>query len=141
MFQTKRKINNGTMMGAVIVGLVFILIAATALIGIIATLISGEYIAYDVLDYIAPIISFVAVLLGCYLTGRISPEKKALSCCVAAAVYFTIIAGVGILFFDGLGGRLIFGILACVLGCAVSILLTIKEKQGRRQSKRSKLHR
>lgn len=129
MIKSKREIRNISMLGNVIISFAVMLVIATILSAVVATLISGEQIDYDALNYVAPITSFVVVFVGCFLSGNMIEGKKALSCGVTATAYFTFITAVGMLFFDGVGRGFVFGLIACCAGCIAAILLCTQDKR------------
>lgn len=129
MTKSKREIRNISMLSNVIISFAAMLVIATILSAVVATLISGEQIGYDALNYVAPITSLVVVFIGCLLSGNMIEEKKALCCGVTATAYFAFITGVGMLFFDGVGSGFIFGLIACCVGCIAAILLCTQDKR------------
>ncbi len=141
MKQVKRKNGNISAAKAIMIGFSIMLVVATVLIAIAATFVSGEHIIYDALDYIAPIISFVAVLFGCCFTGGMVSENKALTCVISAGAYFVIAMAAGILLFDGISGRSISGLAACIVGCIAAILVCTRNRQRSRVKNRNRPHR
>jgi hypothetical protein len=93
-------------------------------------------------QYIVMIAQFLAALLGGVIAGKIVEDNNIIfACCGADVMYYLASMGIGLLVFDGLDGYIIWGALACVIGCAAAIFVCIRTKSGRSSKKKRRRSR
>lgn len=128
MNKSKYVITNMSTIRACVLGTVISITLLILMAAISAIFIMNEQIELSAGKYLAWGLQFVASLAGCYLSGRLVKENKAVACGIVAAANLLVQLAVALLIFDGLA----YNVLLCLLpifaawGCA--ILLNTKSK-------------
>lgn len=126
-------ISKACLLGAGITTILLILFAMVA-----ALLISNEHIDFNASGYLAGVAQFVAAFIGCLIVGKLIKEGTVAACAIVASVCIFVQLAAAILFFGGISGRFIPGILANLAGCGGAILLSVGKK-NRSISKKRKI--
>lgn len=119
---------------AAIGGLVCMLLSIlTALIGTI--LIENSYIELQSGKYVITVGQALSAFAGCFLAGKIAEQKNMLACATAAGVYYLVLAAIAILFFDGITGQFLRGLIAVAVGVGGSVFVLNRRKTTRKRKK------
>lgn len=106
---------------AIILGGIFVLVAPIFIL--------NEYLDMNMLEVLAIGIHFLCAFFGSLVAGLSAYEKKWMAVCGGTGIYFVIMNSIGILFFDGVSGRFLGGLIACVVGALAAIVLLNREKK------------
>lgn len=101
-----------------------------------AIFISNEYFDIGASGYLAGIVQFLAIFVGCIIAGKLVKEGRVLACAIVGGACVFIQLAASILFFGGISGRFIPGILANIAGCGGAILLSVSNKNRSASRKR-----
>lgn len=112
--------SNACLLGAGISVTLLLLLAL-----IMSLLISNEYVDISMSVYLAGIAQFIATLIGCIIVGKLMKEGTVLACIIVAGACIFVQFAAAILFFGGISGRFVPGMLANLAGCGSAILLCI----------------
>ena len=106
-----------------------------------AIFITNEYIEINLADVLSVIIVFLSSLIGC-LSAKISDKSNALMNIILISVsYIMSLIITGMLFFDGIIGRVFVEILAVFSGALIVLLFGNKDKKAASIKKRRKAYR
>lgn len=124
-----QKNNTVISISSVLLGLAIACTFSLAAIFLGAILISGDHVGESGITLAQFIVHFLSVLLGCFITERMSNTNKFLSCCVTGAAYYLTLIATACLFFDGVSGRIWLGIIP-VLGALLLLMVWITKTKG-----------
>lgn len=105
----------------------------TALVGTI--LIENSYIELQSAKYVITVGQALSVFTGCFIAGKIAEQKNMLACAIAAGVYYLVLAAIAILFFDGITGQFLRGLIAVAVGAGGSVFALNRRKTTRKRKK------
>lgn len=110
------------------------------LLAMVATLmISKEKIDISASCYLAGVAQFIATFAGCLIAGKVTKEGTAVACSIVAGACVFVQMAAAILFFGGISGNFVPGLIASLAGFGGAILLCIS-KNNRSISKKRKVH-
>ncbi len=128
MKKGKLNVARRSMFASVFVGVAASVAISTLIIITVSLCVLNEYFEFDKIQYIALIGMLICAFIGALVSGKTTYENKILVCCISVGLYYLLTLGIGILLFDGVGGSALWGILACVIGCATGIYVVMKPK-------------
>lgn len=117
-------------LGAAVVTLFF-----SAIAGIF---IESEYLDIQSVAIMAAIIQGISVFAGALIAGKMTLEKKMLSCILVSACYYLTLFGLALLFFEGVTGSAIYGFFVCLLSAFLAIMVCSRKNKHVSASKRRK---
>ena len=120
------------------VGIVIAIAISIVMTLISALLISKEQLPLESQGILAVMIQFLSVLAGALWVGKSSKYNKMICCGILAATYCFILIGSAILFLEGVSDRIYTGLLACVAGCAIGVLLNTIRKPTKNRINRKR---
>lgn len=106
-----------------------------------AICISNEYSSVNAIPYFAFFAQFVGVLLGCVLTGKLATDQKTLACLITVCGLLFLQLCSALLFFDGISGSVVGGLIVSALGTLVAILIGNRDKKKTAATRRRKHYR
>lgn len=101
----------------------------------------NEYFEISIGSKISAPIHFLSTIIGTLLAGKLTPERKAMSCLVTGVGYLLIIISCAILFYDGIGSGIWSGTAGSLLGTVMGIFLCTREKKQTAGKKRRTVSR
>lgn len=134
--QSEKSVAVGTTIGVGICILMWILVS-----GVLAGMITNEYVAEDLLQWIVPCVQLIVSFAGSLFAGKITSGNKGVASAVCAAIYFAAMAGITILVFDGNFVGVLPTAASIALGCVLSILLNLKRSSRSVKGRRIKIGR
>lgn len=102
----------------------------------VATFVLKERIGENAIELITRIIMLISALLGCIIAMRSIEDKLLIVSGAIGIIYLLILAGAGILFFDGGFHNMGTSILSVAAGCVASCAICIRGKGSRIKRKR-----
>lgn len=138
MPRTRSNSNERTLLKSCGLGVCVTVIVTLSLSALAAIFISNEYLQITGMQYIAFLIQLVSVFLGSLLAGKTITERRLLACSAVGGVYFLSLVGLALLFFDGVSGSILYGLIGCVIGCGGALLLCtrVKNRSGSKKRRR-----
>ena len=136
MQKTKMKLWGGSMLSTIGIGLGTSTVLTILCASIGALLIYNEYLKPQTMIYVSTIIQFVATFAGALTAGKLAGENILPICALVGVSYFAVLFAVALLFFEGIAGGVVWGILACSVGIGGAIMLCVKQKTPRRRKNR-----
>ena len=133
-YKTKSKQSFATVVS---IGTLTSLLLSVVLSMIIATLVLNERIGEDAIGLLSRIVMMISTALGCIIAIRLNAEKLAIVSGITGIIYFLILIGTGILFFDGGFHNIWTSVISVAVGCVVSCAICIRGKGREMKRKRA----
>ncbi len=123
----------------IIIGVGIGMAVSISLSAILAIFINNQYLQIESAAYFPIVVQFLSVFIGAYIAGRGAGEGAVATCGVTSGVMLVVQMCLGVLFFDGISGNLLWGILGCIGGMIAAILVCKRPKKshsrGRKRSR------
>ncbi len=124
--QNTRSRADGSLLVSCVVGVgTAVLLSLVTGVGI-ALLVSAEKLNIGSIPFATILIQFLSAMIGSLLAGRIMTGNRQLACVLTAGVYFLLLLGCALLFWDGITSGILVGTIACGLGCLMAVILCRK---------------
>ena len=136
MKSTNKKRNDISIVPACLVGISVSWAITIILLCIGAIFIINEYIDTGVSGLVATLIVFLSVAIACYITKMADQNNSITNVFIVCGSYILSLVICGLLFFDGIKGNLIFGVLSAALGALLAIFVGNKGKRTTKRRKR-----
>jgi putative membrane protein (TIGR04086 family) len=116
-------------------GVLASVLSSVVLAMLTAIMVINEKLSEDMIHYASFVITLVSSVVGSLLAGKKIGGKYAMSTFLTGGVYYLVLMGTGILFFDGLTAGVWTILTAIVIGsfCACAICIMGKGRRGRRK--------
>lgn len=121
-----------------IAGVGLVVLITLLLSGIGAILMQNEYIDIKYAGILGMLIQFFSTFTGVFVASKMGPDNKIMICSVVAVAYIVVAVCCALLFFEGVSGTVIAGVISCGTGSVLGIFLDHKGKNGRKRAKRRK---
>lgn len=139
--KNKKTFVNSAMPVACGVGLTLALMVVTLLILFSAICINNEYFSVEASKYLAVGIEFAGVFAGTLLAGKLSSDRKLLSCIVVSSAHIVLQVCGTLLFFDGISSSIITQLVATIAGAISGFFLAVKSRNNYGSKKKRRKHR
>lgn len=126
---------NRSMISGMSTGVLASVLTSVILAMLTAIMVINEMLSENMMHYASFIITLASSVIGGLLAGKKIGGKYALATFLTGGVYYLVLMGMGILFFDGLTVGVWTILTAIVIGsfCACAICITGKGRGGRRK--------
>lgn len=141
MQKMRPKISGLGILPACGIGIAVSLLVTVLIAWVTAIFISNEYFEINTIVFAAIVSQFLATFIGAFLVGKITDNNKMLTCCLAGGLYYLLLIGTAMLFFDGISGKLFVGLISCALGCFAGILTSSRQKKRSGRTRKGKRNR
>ena len=123
----------------IIIGVGIGMAVSILLSAILAVFIHKQYLQVESAAYFPIVVQFLSIFIGAYVAGREAGEGTIAICCITSAVMFIVQICLGVLFFDGISGSLLWGAFGCIGGTIAAILICKRPRKthsrGRRKAR------
>ena len=124
---------NGEPISAILKGVVIGVALSLVLSFVTSVLISGETVTMDMLAWIAPVINYLSVLIGCAIEAKKEKEVLAVLCGSICGGYLLIMVLIGLAAYGKLGSTWWYGALASLLGGVCASLISARKPARKRK--------
>lgn len=135
-----KTIQSSTITSCVIGGAIAVLLTALQS-GIVSVFILNGYLDINILGIVALIIQLISAFFGVMIGVKITANNKILAGAFTAAGYYLVLLCCGLLFFDGIKGSALIGLISCAIGYLLALLLNSKGKTSRHRTRTRRQYR
>ena len=131
---------NNNLYRSMILGVALSVVTTVLLAALGAVFVDNETLSIGGIPYISYIILALSSFLCAFVTGRNTGEKWLLRSGISIMIYYLILIGAGVMIFEGITGSVFYGLLAVLLGFAVSVILISRRQTKPKRGKMRSFH-
>lgn len=99
-------------------------------------LIQNGMITMENTIYIIPVIQVLSVFAGVYFASKATAGNKLVASALVGTAYFIASLSVAILFFEGISSQIWTGVVCCLIGVIMAVIVGTGKKRRSRPKKR-----
>lgn len=109
------------------------------LVALAAVFIQNEYLNIGSSDIPVLLVQLIAAVVGVAISGKVNKTSPLMQCLLTGTCCIVLQFLIAMLFFDGVGVRILMNLIAAFVGCGIAIILCLKpNKVGNRRKRRTR---